>query len=105
MPAIAVIGAQWGDEGKGKIVDLLAEKESVSEELYSLAEHLEGYAVEVRYPDVRQNLIEEDAQEAFHIATKIKKILLGAALGEDHPKTVTARRNLEALGDGGDEEI
>lgn len=26
MPAIAVIGAQWGDEGKGKIVDLIAEK-------------------------------------------------------------------------------
>jgi len=26
MPAIAIIGAQWGDEGKGKIVDLLAEK-------------------------------------------------------------------------------
>ena len=25
MPAYAVIGAQWGDEGKGKIVDLLAE--------------------------------------------------------------------------------
>jgi adenylosuccinate synthase len=25
MPAIAVIGAQWGDEGKGKIVDRLAE--------------------------------------------------------------------------------
>ncbi len=24
MPVIAVIGAQWGDEGKGKIVDLLA---------------------------------------------------------------------------------
>jgi len=29
MPAIAVIGAQWGDEGKGKIVDLLAEKASL----------------------------------------------------------------------------
>jgi adenylosuccinate synthase len=29
MPAIAVIGAQWGDEGKGKIVDLLAEKANV----------------------------------------------------------------------------
>ena len=29
MPAIAVIGAQWGDEGKGKIVDLLAEKVNV----------------------------------------------------------------------------
>ncbi len=26
MPAVAVIGAQWGDEGKGKIVDLLSEK-------------------------------------------------------------------------------
>ena len=26
MPVIAVIGAQWGDEGKGKIVDMLAEK-------------------------------------------------------------------------------
>jgi adenylosuccinate synthase len=28
MPGIAVIGAQWGDEGKGKIVDMLAEKAS-----------------------------------------------------------------------------
>lgn len=26
MPGIAVIGAQWGDEGKGKIVDLLTER-------------------------------------------------------------------------------
>lgn len=26
MPAVAVIGAQWGDEGKGKVVDLLAEE-------------------------------------------------------------------------------
>jgi adenylosuccinate synthase len=26
MPVIAIIGAQWGDEGKGKIVDLLAEQ-------------------------------------------------------------------------------
>ncbi len=25
MPNIAVIGAQWGDEGKGKVIDLLAE--------------------------------------------------------------------------------
>ena len=29
MPAIAIIGAQWGDEGKGKIVDMLAEKANV----------------------------------------------------------------------------
>lgn len=26
MPVVAVIGAQWGDEGKGKIVDMLSEK-------------------------------------------------------------------------------
>lgn len=26
MPNIAVVGAQWGDEGKGKLVDLLCEK-------------------------------------------------------------------------------
>lgn len=29
MPAFAVIGAQWGDEGKGKVVDLLAERAKV----------------------------------------------------------------------------
>ncbi len=29
MPVVAVIGAQWGDEGKGKVVDLLAEKAQV----------------------------------------------------------------------------
>lgn len=29
MPAIAIIGGQWGDEGKGKIVELLAGKSSV----------------------------------------------------------------------------
>ncbi|MCJ7764024.1 MAG: adenylosuccinate synthase [Dehalococcoidales bacterium] len=26
MPVVAVIGAQWGDEGKGKVVDMLAER-------------------------------------------------------------------------------
>lgn len=26
MPVVAVIGGQWGDEGKGKIIDLLAER-------------------------------------------------------------------------------
>ncbi len=29
MPVIAVIGAQWGDEGKGKVIDLLAQKADV----------------------------------------------------------------------------
>ncbi|MGH3657733.1 MAG: adenylosuccinate synthetase, partial [Micromonosporaceae bacterium] len=26
MPAIALVGAQWGDEGKGKVTDLLGER-------------------------------------------------------------------------------
>ena len=29
MPAYAVIGGQWGDEGKGKVIDYLAEKTHV----------------------------------------------------------------------------
>ncbi|MDP2731298.1 MAG: adenylosuccinate synthase [Dehalococcoidales bacterium] len=29
MPVIAIIGAQWGDEGKGKVIDQLAEKAKV----------------------------------------------------------------------------
>jgi len=29
MPVIAVIGAQWGDEGKGKVVDMLAQQASM----------------------------------------------------------------------------
>lgn len=27
--ALVILGSQWGDEGKGKIVDLLAEKVSI----------------------------------------------------------------------------
>jgi adenylosuccinate synthase len=29
MPSIVIVGAQWGDEGKGKVVDLLAERADV----------------------------------------------------------------------------
>ena len=29
MPGIVVVGAQWGDEGKGKVTDLLAERADV----------------------------------------------------------------------------
>ena len=31
MPNVVVIGAQWGDEGKGKVVDCLTEKADVVE--------------------------------------------------------------------------
>ena len=29
MPAVVVVGTQWGDEGKGKVVDILAEHADV----------------------------------------------------------------------------
>src|ERR1700741_1792554 len=29
MPVVVVVGAQWGDEGKGKVVDLLTERAHV----------------------------------------------------------------------------
>ena len=29
MPCTVIVGAQWGDEGKGKIVDTLAERADV----------------------------------------------------------------------------
>ena len=29
MPAVVLIGAQWGDEGKGKATDLLADRMDV----------------------------------------------------------------------------
>ena len=29
MPGLVVVGAQWGDEGKGKVTDLIAERVEV----------------------------------------------------------------------------
>ena len=29
MPGVVIVGAQWGDEGKGKVTDLLAERADV----------------------------------------------------------------------------
>ena len=29
MPSLSVFGAQWGDEGKGKLIDFLAEAKDV----------------------------------------------------------------------------
>src|SRR4030043_1651192 len=29
MPTLVIVGAQWGDEGKGKIVDVLTEKADI----------------------------------------------------------------------------
>ena len=34
MPVIAVVGAQWGDEGKGRVVDYLASSGASGKAVY-----------------------------------------------------------------------
>ena len=33
MPGTVIVGAQWGDEGKGKVTDLLAERADIGRAL------------------------------------------------------------------------
>jgi len=60
----------------GYLLDLINEKEKVPEELYDLAENLEDYAVEARYPDDWTEIPLEEAQAAFSMAKQIKMFLL-----------------------------
>src|SRR5689334_4474839 len=45
MPAIVVLGAQWGDEGKGKATDLLAATESIDYVVRTSGGHNAGHTV------------------------------------------------------------
>src|SRR6476646_1145591 len=47
MPAIVVLGAQWGDEGKGKAVDLLATTESIDYVVRTSGGHNAGHTIVV----------------------------------------------------------
>ncbi|MFC1915160.1 adenylosuccinate synthase [Chloroflexota bacterium] len=55
MPVIAVIGAQWGDEGKGKVVDALAEEVMVVVR-FSGGDNA-GHTVVNRYGEFRLHLV------------------------------------------------
>ena len=55
MPVVAVIGAQWGDEGKGKVVDLLAEEARVVVR-FSGGDNA-GHTVVNRYGEFKLHLI------------------------------------------------
>ena len=55
MPVIAVIGAQWGDEGKGKVVDLLAEEAQVVTR-FSGGDNA-GHTVVNRYGEFKLHLV------------------------------------------------
>src|SRR4249920_3303949 len=45
MPAIVVLGAQWGDEGKGKATDLLATTESIDYVVRTSGGHNAGHTI------------------------------------------------------------
>lgn len=57
------------------ILDVLGEKEDVSDELYSIVEILEDYAVGIRYPGDSFEPTIEDATEAYNAAMRIKDII------------------------------
>ena len=59
MPAIVVLGAQWGDEGKGKATDLLATTETdrlrgPHQRRPQRRPHDRGQRREVRHPPAAQ---------------------------------------------------
>jgi len=64
------------------LLDLINEKDSISEEVYSQIELLESYAVEIRYPEGGYEPTESETQKVYNIAVEImalisKKIRLG----------------------------
>lgn len=60
----------------GYLLDLISEKQPAPDELYDMAEKLEDYAVEIRYPDDWVEIPLEEAQEAFDLTLKIKEYIL-----------------------------
>ena len=58
------------------LLDLINEKEEVSDEFYEMVEKLEGYAIETRYPDDWFEPTLEEAKEAHEIAKKVKEFVL-----------------------------
>lgn len=58
------------------LLDLISDNEDIGDKLYSYAEILEGYAVEIRYPDGSCEPTEGEAREAYKIAEEIKQIFI-----------------------------
>ncbi|MBI3583718.1 MAG: HEPN domain-containing protein [Nitrospinae bacterium] len=58
------------------LLDLISEKEKVSEEFYEMLEKLEDYAVEIRYPDDWFEPELADAKESYEIARRVKEFVL-----------------------------
>lgn len=89
-PVCAVVGAQWGDEGKGKIVDLLAEH-------YDVIARAAGGA------NAGHTIVVDGKKHVFHLlpAGSLhagKKIVLGAGMVIHLPTLLTEIRTLEEAG-------
>ena len=48
MPAIVVLGAQWGDEGKGKATDLLTTEDAIDFCVRTSGGHNVGHTIVVK---------------------------------------------------------
>ncbi|NOY57817.1 MAG: HEPN domain-containing protein [Calditrichaeota bacterium] len=58
------------------LLDLINESDPAPDKIYDIAGELEGYAVEIRYPDDWFEPTINDAKEAFQNAEKIKSWVL-----------------------------
>jgi adenylosuccinate synthase len=90
MPTIAVVGAQWGDEGKGKIIDY------ISGEAHIIARYQGG-------PNAGHTVVIGAEKYVFHhipsgILHSGKKCVIGNGVVIDLPTLVKEIENLEARG-------
>ncbi|MFH1096395.1 MAG: HEPN domain-containing protein [Candidatus Desantisbacteria bacterium] len=62
--------------GLSYLLDLINEKEKVSDEFYEMLENLEDYAVEIRYPDDWFEPTLDEAKDVYEIAKKVEEFVL-----------------------------
>ena len=75
MPAIVLIGAQWGDEGKGKIVDLLSQDVDIVARYQGGANA--GHTI--RLPDGREFVLHLIPSGIFHDHVRAKPVVRNSA--------------------------
>ena len=90
MPNIAVVGAQWGDEGKGKIVDLLCKQ-------FDVVARFQGG------PNAGHTVIIDDQRHALHhipsgVFRPGVRIVIGNGMVIDPAKMLEEMESLRGLG-------
>ncbi len=90
MPAVVVIGGQWGDEGKGRVVDLLARKASI------VARYSAGH-------NAGHTIVNDQGTFALHLVPAgifypEKTCIIGNGVVIDPPDLIEEIANLERRG-------